>query len=100
MKIKMSDEFIYRVTDENLNLFKEFNTCKENVVRNNSNIKPYAGEWMKIKINNFYLHHVKPTETIKKIATLYGVDDLKLMRDNQLKENKLFIGQILKIYKK
>ncbi len=99
MKIEMCDEFFYRVTDLNLDLFKEFNTSKENILRNNNNIKLYNGEWVKIKENDFITHLVKPMQTLSDIAKDYCVEINKIKVDNNLLCDKLFIGQILKIYK-
>ena len=99
MKLDLCDEFFYRVCDEDLNINKTFNTCKENVLRNNEKIKLYSGEWIKIKVNNFITHHVKPTETLSSIAEIFGVDVQKIKQENNLKSDKLFIGQSLKIFK-
>lgn len=98
MKLELCDEFFYRVTDLNLDLCKEFNTSKENILRNNQNIKFYGGEMVKIKVNNFKTHFVKPAETLQQVADFYNIDVLKLKEDNNLEDNKLYIGQRLKIY--
>ena len=37
MKIEMCDQFYYRVQDEDI--YNIFNTSKENILRNNKNIK-------------------------------------------------------------
>lgn len=94
----MCKEFYYRIEDNNINFFAIFNTCKENILRNNDGIKLYKGEWVKIKINNYQTHIVKPTETLEIIAEIYNVDKDKIIKDNELKSNKLFIGQNLKIF--
>lgn len=96
MKIEMCDQFYYRVQDEDI--YNIFNTSKENILRNNKNIKFYHGEWIKIKLNNFQTHIVKPMETIKLIAKQYNIDEQELQSWNNLKTEKLFIGQILKIH--
>ena len=98
MKIELCDDFFYRVTDLNLDIFKEFNTSKENILRNNQNIKFYSGEMLKIKVNDYKTHFVKPAETLKQIADVYNVDFSKLKQDNNLENEKLYIGQRLKIY--
>ncbi len=98
MKIEICDEFFYRVQCEDIcNLF---NTSKENILRNNKNIKFYHGEWVKIKLNDFQTHVVKPMETIKKLAEQYNTTEQELQKWNNLKTEKLFIGQILKVYTK
>ena len=58
----------------------------------------YKGEWVKIKVNDFILHFVKPAETINDIATLHNVSVEKIKQDNNLESDKLFIGKKLKIY--
>ena len=100
MKIEMSDEFYYRVKDENnISLYQKLNTSKDNVLRNNDRLKFYNGEWVKVKVNDFIIHVVKPTETIDKIAQIYGVEQESLKKVNALKTDKLFIGQTIKIFK-
>ena len=99
MKVKMSDKFFYRVEDCDFDIFKEFNSSKDNVVRNNGELKFYQGEWVEVKVNDFISHFVKPTETLEVIANQYSTTKDKIVKDNNLKDNKLFIGQLLKIYK-
>ena len=98
MKIKLCDEFFYRVTNLDENIYREFNTEKQNVLRNNEKINLYKGEIIKVKVNDFKTHYVKPAETIKEIADFYSVDVEKLMIDNNLENSKLYIGQRLKVY--
>lgn len=97
MKFELCDEFFYRVSDEKLNLFAEFNTSKENLLRNNDKIRLYAGEWVKVKVNDYKTHCVKPMETLKQIANKYNVEMDYLKQKNDLKTDRVFIGQILKI---
>lgn len=99
MKLEMSDEFIYQIKNKDKDIFKCFNTSKENVLRNNSNIKIYNGEWIKVKVNNFITHHVRPAETLEDISNQYNISIEKLKEDNNIENNKLFIGQRLKIFK-
>lgn len=99
MELQQCDEFYYRITDTNENIYKKFNTSKEGVLRNNYNIPFYAGEWVKIKTNDYLTHIVKPCETLDKVACLYEIDKKDIIFKNALKTEKLFIGQILKIYK-
>ena len=70
---------------------------KSKVVRNNPNIDLYEGEMIKIEINNNTNHIVKPMETLTKIANKYDKNIEDLIKLNNLKTTKLFIGQILKI---
>ena len=98
MKVEICEEFYYRVVNQDLDIFKEYNSCKENVLRNNSNIKFYNGEWIKIKVNNYITHFVLPTETVDSISKKYNIDAEKLLTDNNLGEKRLFIGQMLKVY--
>lgn len=91
--------FYYRVLDgDNLpEICQKFNTSKENILRNNTEIPLYAGEWIKIKVNDFVEHFVKPTETLNIIAQNFCTTKEKLIADNNLQMEKLFIGQKLKI---
>ena len=101
MHIKPVKSFYYRVdeqTDEK-KLFQSFNTDKNGVLRNNPKIKLYSGEWIKIKANDYITHIVKPAENINSIASKYNLLTTKILADNNLTDNKLFIGQLIKIYK-
>ena len=99
MSLELIKTFYYRVkADETINdLCFKFNTCKENILRNNPNIKLYAGEWVLITKNDYKTHMVKPAETVDSVAKLYGVEKENLKVENNLVGDKLFIGQILKI---
>lgn len=102
MKIKLCDEFYYRVKEKDSieNVSSKFNTDKTNIVRNNSNIELYAGEYVYIKQNEYITHIVKPAENLSDIAKKYNVEYQKLKTDNDLNYDKLFIGQKIKIFKK
>lgn len=100
MKIKLNNQFFYRVLDGETvtSICKKFNTSKANILRNNPKLDFYAGEWIKIKTENFKTHIVKPTETLLQIAEFYNIPKEQLKKDNNLTEEKLFIGQTLKIF--
>ena len=100
MEIKQCKQFYYRVQsgDDLFNISERFNTCKENILRNNNDLDFYEGEWIIIKTNEFKIHYVKPTERLVDIAQEYDIDVQKLKQDNNLKTDKLFIGQRLKIF--
>ncbi len=98
MKFKMCKSFYYRIKNEDV--YSVFGTSKENVLRNNTNLKMYPGEIVKIKLNNYIVHYVKPMQTIEQIAKIYKVDCEKLLKDNMLINKKLFIGQQIKIFNK
>lgn len=102
MEIKQSKNFYYRICDGDtmLNICQRFNTCKFNILRNNPSLDLYVGEWIVIKSNEFKTHFVKPMETLLDIATRYRTSKEKITNDNDLKTEKLFIGQRLKIYEK
>ena len=93
--------FYYRVLGgDNLSeICQKFNTCQENVLRNNKEIPLYPGEWIRVEVNDFLTHYVKPAETLAAIAENYSMSKEKLMLDNNLSSEKLFIGQQLKIKK-
>ena len=99
MEIELCESFYYRVPSEKLDIYSTFNSSKSNVCRNNEDLDFYAGEWIKIQQNDYASHIVKPAENLSSIAEIYNVTVEKLREDNNLKSNKLFIGQILKIYK-
>ena len=100
MEIKQCKQFYYRVQngDDFFNICSRFNTSKDNIIRNNNGLDLYVGEWIIIKENKFKTHIVKPTEKLIDIATKYNVNNEKLKNDNNLKTEKLFIGQMLKIF--
>lgn len=93
---------MYRVKEDDTMsaICERFNTSKENILRNNSEIELYAGEWVEITVNDYLIHTVKPMESLKVISEKYAMNQDKIMLDNNLKSNKLFIGQCLKIYNK
>lgn len=99
MKVKQAQNFFYRIdkTETENTLCVALNTCKQGISRNNSSLKYYVGEWIEINTNDFAVHYVKPTETLTEIAKMYNTTIEKLMTDNGLKTDKLFIGQSLKI---
>ena len=99
MKVSQADSFFYRIQSkvtENV-VCANLNTSKQNILRNNNNLQFYEGEWVKITTNDYITHIVKPIETLVKIANKYNLTVDKIMSDNQLKTDKLFIGQTLKI---
>ena len=99
MKVELCDEFLFRINSD-VELFANVNTSKENVLRNNNNIPFYNGEWVKVKINDYITHHVKPMDSLIKVSNIYGVAKEKILYDNNLTSENLFIGQQLKIFKK
>ena len=99
MKVKVCDEFYFIITNNEQNIYELLNTSNENILRNNNEIKIYEGEWIKVKVNKFITHHVKPMQTIEDVAKIYNLTTEKIVQDNQLSTNKLFIGQRIKIYK-
>ena len=98
----ISREFYYRIkSNEKLEgLCEEFNTSLENIVRNNRNIPLYAGEWIKVKVNDYITYRVKPMDTLESVSCQFGVTKEEIYRYNEIYQGKLYIGQILKIYKK
>lgn len=99
-KIKETKIFFYRVcAEDNLSeICKKFNSSKENILRNNSQIPLYPGEIIKIKQNDYLVHFVKPAETLKDICLQYGKTEDELKVENNLQTEKLYIGQEIKIY--
>ncbi|MBE7077007.1 MAG: LysM peptidoglycan-binding domain-containing protein [Clostridiales bacterium] len=101
MKLKLSKENYFRITNETeKDLITKFNTTKDKIIRNNSDLKYYSGEWVKITSNDYITHVVKPMETLEKIAKIYDLTKEEIIVFNDLKNEKLFIGQVLKIKEK
>lgn len=98
MEIKLCPSFYYRYNGEGeTELNKKFNTDNANIVRNNSDLARYSGEWLKIHALDYVPYIVKPTDDLKKVASKFNISVQKLILDNNLKTEKLFIGQRLKI---
>lgn len=96
---KLCKEFYYRIQDESeKELYQKFNTEKENVLRNNTKIATYKGEWIKISVNNYKTHIVKPMENLLTLSKKYNIEEDVLKQWNNLTSNKLFIGQHIKIF--
>ncbi len=100
MKINFDSDFYYRVLNgDTINsICEKFNSSKENIIRNNNFIELYEGEWIKIKVNNYIIHYVKPMENLESISKKYNIQKEKIILDNNLTCEKLFIGQSIKIY--
>lgn len=98
--INLEKQFVYRIKqgDTLKYLYEKFNTCKENLLRNNPNIPLYEGEVVEIKVNNYKMHFVRPMETLDDICKNYGLTKDKIISTNSLNTTKLFIGQTIKIY--
>ena len=93
------DKILVRVQrgDTMQSIAQTYNTNVCNILRNNPNIDLYEGEMVKIVRNNKNTHIVKPMETLELIANQYDITVDKLVKINNLKSNRLFIGQMLQI---
>ncbi len=102
MKIVQAKEFYIRLDKECdiKSLARELNSSQENILRNNPDIAIYPGEMIKVKTNDYISHIVRPTETLDLIANKYKTSKNRLVLDNNLASEKLYIGQIIKIYEK
>ena len=100
--MEIEKQFVYRVLDGDTlaSLCLKFNTSIENIVRNNKDIPLFAGELVEIKVNDYIQHFVRPAETLKNIAEFYNITTEEIVQTNSLQTEKLYIGQILKIYEK
>ena len=96
MDIKTSKEFWVKITSEKAinEIEDKFNATVE---RNNNDLKLYSGEWVKVCVNEYKIHVVKPTENLVQIAEIYNISAQELMKQNNLKNEKVFISQRLKI---
>lgn len=101
MKIKQADNFFYRILNDTseVQLCKDMNTSKQKILRNNSKLNYYVGEWVKITTNDYLTHYVQPVENLNDIASKYELSVEKIIADNNLKSTKLFIGQQIRIKK-
>ena len=100
--MELENNFIYRVEDEDTlaSICLRFNTTAENIIRNNKDIPLFVGELIEIKVNEYVSHFVKPAQAIEDIATQYNVTINDIKEKNNLQTDKLYIGQMLKIYTK
>ena len=96
MEIELEKKFTYRVCEQDTlnSICIKFNTCKENILRNNNEIPLYAGEIIEITLNDFVIHIIKPTETLESVARIYNISCEELKNLNNLNNNKLFIGSV------
>lgn len=78
-------------------LCNTFSVEKHCIIRNNENVDLYDGEMIKIvkDVKNF--HIVKPMETLNSISQKYNKSIEELIKQNNLKANRLFVGQRLRI---
>ena len=102
MKINIAKEFYYRVRkgDEINDICQSMNTSRENITFDRAKPEILPGEWIKVRVNDYMTHIVKPLDTIDKIAKRYDISTENLKKDNQLTTEKLYIGQLIKIYKR
>ena len=91
--IKNSDkEVLVEVTKDNITALIKNN---EIIAKpNQENIK--VGDKVIIGSKKLY-HTIRPLETLKSVATLYGVTVRQIIENNNLKTETVFIGQKLKI---
>ena len=100
--MKLENQFVYRINENDSidSICKQFNTSIENIKRNNNEIPLYEGELVEIKINEYITHLVKPAETLIEISEMYNKSTEEIKLQNNLETEKLYIGQIIKIYNK
>ncbi len=98
--IKMCKEFYYRVQegDSIESIISRFNTSQDNIIRNDNSQEISIGEWVLIRVNDYLTHIVRPMDTLKKISIKYNIPIEKILTDNHLKTDKLYIGQRLKLH--
>lgn len=72
-----------------------YNTHTHNIIRNNPNIELYEGEMVIIVRNNKKTHIVKPMQSLKSIALQHQTTVDNLIKINNLKSTRLFVGQML-----
>lgn len=74
-----------------------YNTNTHNILRNNPSIDLYEGEVVKIVRNTKNMHVVKPMESLNSIAVKYNTTTDKLIKINNLKSTRLFVGQMIEV---
>lgn len=101
MQIILCNEFYYRVRrcDSIKSISQAFNTDEMNILRNNNDIDLYPGEMISIRQNDYYTYIVKPCDNLRDISKRFCVDMEKIKIDNSLINEKLFIGQKIKIFR-
>ena len=102
---ELNNEFWYRIHDEkNIDELSNILGVRQNeILRNNDDLPLYAGEMVKIKMQcdaeDVVDYIVKPMDTLDAVSLKFGVDKENIITENNLKTEKLFIGQKLKIKK-
>ena len=76
---------------------QNYNANVDSILRNNHNIDLYEGEVVKIVRNHKKTHVVKPMETLNLIANRYSTTTEQLVKINNLKSTRLFVGQIIQV---
>lgn len=76
-------------------ILEKFNTTKNDIQFLSVN-EHYDGEFVMIKRSSEFLHTVKPLEDLNFIANKYNVEISHIMKCNDLKDKRLFIGQKLR----
>lgn len=104
--LKQSKEFWYRIHDEKSirELMDNLDVRENEILRNNNDLPLYAGEMVKIKklvdeMEEPIDYIVRPMDTLDNIAQMFGVKKENIIKENNLKSEKLFIGQKLRIKK-
>lgn len=95
--------------DENLGYYRIFNDGLDDIIiLKNYKYKEIRQTKKRIKngvekvyeivgVENCDKHTVKPLETLKTIANKYNVSDKEIIIKNNLKNDKLYVGQVLDI---
>ena len=61
------------------------------------NMKNDVVKYSVVEVYNDVEYVVKPLDNINKVATMFNVTSEEIKRKNNLKDDRLFIGQIIKI---
>ena len=92
------NKFIYHQVqaDENINdIITLYNVTDSAVTRNDYKTDLYEGEVVKVLTDSKQLHIVKPMENLQIISQKYNISVNDLVKSNNLKSNRLFVGQTL-----
>ena len=89
-------EYVQIKQGQNLStIMQQYSIPANAIIRNNANIDFYEGEVVKIIHKSNRCHIVKPMENLSTIAKKYNTSIEQLIKINNLKSSRLFIGQNL-----
>lgn len=89
------DYYQLKAGEDLIAISNKFNISPNKIIRNNPNVDFYEGEVVKLIYETGKTHIVRPMENLVSIAQKYCISVEDLIRTNNLKSTRLFIGQQL-----